>query len=77
MSKKRVGAEALKTWKGLNVVIRTADEALCWSLLNIEERGRSRVTFLTRIHSRLARVRTATEHSKIIERNKNKPSKGK
>lgn len=75
MPKKPVGAEALKTWLGLNVVMKTADEALCRSLLRTEKRGRSRVTFLTRIHSRMTRVRAVTERSKLIERN-SKPSKG-
>lgn len=70
MPKKQVGAVALKTWIGLNAVMKTADESLCRYLLSIEKRGRSRVTFLTRIHSRLSRVRAVTERSKLIERNK-------
>lgn len=60
-----VGAEALETWKGLNVVLKTADEGLCRALLITEKHHRKRPSFMVRIHHRLNRVRAVTERVKL------------
>lgn len=56
---------ALKTWVGLNNLLRTADELLCRKLLKEEAGGKSRKQFLRRIHSRLNKVRAERERAEL------------
>ena len=53
--------EHLSNWRALCKFIRTAGEEDCLSLLNFEKRGKARVGFLRRIHSRLNKLRADRE----------------
>lgn len=65
MEKKPVTNPVLKTWIGLNDALRTADEDLCRELFREEKNGRSRSQFLSRIHSRLNKVRADREREEM------------
>lgn len=64
--KRDVGHQALQTWNKLNDVLRSADEKTCLNLLEVEMKGRNRIAFLLRIHSRLNKVRADNERVNII-----------
>lgn len=56
----------LRTWKGLNEHLHTADEAECQRLLKCELKGpRKSKTIMLRIHSRLNLVRAQRERLEI------------
>jgi len=70
MYKKEIKNTALKSWIGLNDFLPTADEAVCKQLLREEMKGRSRESFLNRIHSRLNKVRADRERAELKEKSK-------
>ena len=58
----------LKTWRGLNEHLMTADEAECQRLIKLEQKGpRKSRTILLRIHSRLNSVRAHREREELIK----------
>jgi len=61
----RPPAAALATWKGLNDFLRGATESQAASLLRAELGGKNRAQFVTRIHSRLNRVRADRERREL------------
>jgi hypothetical protein len=63
--KKQITCDALRTWVGLNEVMRTASEETCRHLLRVEKLGRRRQQFLRRIYSRLNRVRADRERAEL------------
>lgn len=65
MNKKPITNPVLLTWVALNEALSTADEALCWRLLDEEKKGRSRLSFMKRIHSRLNKARADRERLEL------------
>lgn len=63
--KKPIDNPALKSWDGLNDVLRSADEETCSKLLDEELSGRKRSQFVFRIHSRLNKVRADRERTEL------------
>lgn len=58
--------EILRSWKGLNEHLTTADESECERLLKLELKGpRKSKTILYRIHSRLNIVRAHRERAEL------------
>lgn len=53
--------DVLRTWLGLNAVLRTLSEAEVVRLLEAERNGKNRLTFKLRLHSRLNRLRRERE----------------
>lgn len=56
-------AEILKTWEGLNAYLKTAAISDCERLIQSEMKGKHRLSFMRRIHSRLNKVRADSERS--------------
>lgn len=56
---------ALKSWIALNNKLRRANEQDCQALLKEEFRGRKRKQFISRIHSRLNKVRANRERAEL------------
>ncbi len=52
---------ALKSWKNLNEFLLEANEESCTYTLNKELRGKNRIMFVLRIHSRINRLRATRE----------------
>lgn len=65
MNKKSITNPVLLAWVALNEALSTADEALCWRLLEEEKKGRNRPSFMKRIHSRLNKVRADRESKEL------------
>lgn len=53
------------SWRDLNAAMTQADEAACLSLLKEEKRGKRRLQYLLRIHSRLNKVRADRERAEL------------
>lgn len=66
--KKEITNPTLVSWVALNKVVRKADEATCQQLLDEELKGRCRMQFLMRIHSRLNKVRADRERKELKRR---------
>lgn len=58
----------LSTWIGLNDALRGCDEELCKKLLEAEMAGKCRKVFVSRIHSRLNKVRADRERVELKEK---------
>ena len=65
MYKKEIKNAYLVSWEALNSAMQWADEALCKSLLREEMKGRARPSFMSRIHSRLNKVRADRERAEL------------
>jgi len=65
MTKVPISEPALMTWTSLNDFMWDANEAECQALLDIELKGRNRKKFVSRIHSRLNRVRAQRERKEL------------
>lgn len=70
MSKKKINNPVLKTWLGLNEVLRKCSFHLAQSLLDEELAGRRRKQFLLRIHSRINKLRATTERGRLKRKSK-------
>lgn len=57
--------EILRTWEGLNSYLKTATVSDCERLIQSEMKGKHRLSFTRRIHSRLNKVRAAEEREKL------------
>lgn len=57
--------ETKMTWRQLNDLLRGADEKECRILLRREKKGKKRIRFIARIHSRLNRVRAMRERKEL------------
>lgn len=57
--------EVLKTWEGLNSYLKTATVSDCERLIQSEVKGKHRLSFVRRIHSRLNKVRAMNERDEI------------
>lgn len=55
----------LQNWKNLNLALCDADEDLCNALLEAEQKGAARKTYLLRIYARLNRMRAGTERLRL------------
>lgn len=55
----------LRSWEALNDALRAADERTCHQLLKLERKGRNRIQFVRRIHSRLNKVRADRERAQL------------
>lgn len=55
----------IATWRDLNEIVATLDEAGCLQLMKEEMEGLRRPAFIRRIHSRLNRVRAARERKEL------------
>lgn len=53
------------SWIELNSVLKDADEAAAKALLASEKKGKRRLQYMLRIHSRLNAVRAHTEREEI------------
>ena len=62
-----VGHKWLVSWVVLNTNLMEAKLAACEKLLEIEKKHRRRHEFLTRIHSRINRLRRVEERKKIAK----------
>lgn len=58
-------AEILKTWEGLNSYLKSATVSDCERLIQSEIKGKHRLSFARRIHSRLNKVRAMDEREKL------------
>ena len=58
-------SDCLSTWNSLNAFLSMASEQNCHELLHLEKRGKCRLTFLLRIHSRLNKVRADRERREL------------
>lgn len=65
--KKPVTNPALRTWVALNNALLEANEAVCQALMKEEIKGRRRVAFMKRIHSRLNKVRADRERAELVK----------
>jgi len=63
--KKPVTNPALQSWLALNDALREANEATCEAFLKEEFKGRKRMAFIKRIHSRLNKVRADRERAEL------------
>lgn len=57
--------EILKTWEGLNSYLKSATVSDCERLIQSEIKGKHRLSFVRRIHSRLNKVRAMDEREKL------------
>lgn len=57
--------EILKTWEGLNSYLKTATISDCERLIQSEIKGKNRLSFMRRIHSRLNKVRADSERLRL------------
>lgn len=65
-AKKPITNPALASWDALNAfLMRTTDEKELSSLLKAELEGRKRAQFVTRIHSRINKVRADRERAEL------------
>lgn len=64
-TKKRIIEPALRTWIDLNDALREADVVECRRLLKLEKAGRARRQFISRIYSRLNKVRADQEREAL------------
>lgn len=60
-----IGDKALESWVILNDHIMKADKEECERLLKIEKANRKRKQFISRIHSRLNKVRADQERKDL------------
>lgn len=70
MGRKKINlskSKPLDNWRALNLFIVTASEAACTDLLKQEQAGKRRTVFITRIHSRLNRVRRVREVAGLMK----------
>lgn len=58
--------EHLANWRALCKFIRTANEADCADLLELERKGAARPGFLKRIHGRLNKMRRLRESEELL-----------
>lgn len=57
--------EILRTWEGLNSYLKSATVSDCERLIQSEMKGKHRLSFVRRIHSRLNKVRAMGEREKL------------
>lgn len=57
--------EALSSWENLNKLMSTADEEACVHVMHEEMRGKRRMMFVLRIHSRVNKLRAHREREKL------------
>lgn len=53
------------SWQDLNAAMTKADEADCLSMLKEEKKGKRRLQYMLRIHSRLNKVRADRERLEL------------
>lgn len=60
------GEEMLRNWDTLQEYLRSATEADCERIMNMERRSANRHTFIMRIHARINRLRARRERGDLL-----------